>query len=99
LTWSGSGKIARVEVSTDGGKTWADAELQTPVLSKSTTQFRYPRRWDGQTSTLQSRCTDESGYLQPTHEEFLASYGRHIGYHYHAIKSWYVKPSGEVKHV
>jgi sulfane dehydrogenase subunit SoxC len=99
LAWSASGKIARVEVSTDGGKTWADAELQTPVLSKSATRFRYPWRWDGQAATLQSRCIDESGYLQPTHEEFLATYGRHIGYHYHAIKSWYVKPSGEVKHV
>lgn len=99
LAWSGSGKITKVEVSTDGGKTWSEAELQTPVLSKSATRFRYPWRWDGKAATIQSRCTDETGYLQPTQEEYLATFGRHFGYHYHAIKSWYVKPTGEVKHV
>ncbi len=99
LAWSGHGKIARVEVSVDGGKTWTDAELQTPVLSRATVRFRYPWHWEGQAAVLQSRCTDETGYVQPTHEQFLAAYGKHSGYHYHAIKSWFVNASGEVKHV
>ena len=34
LAWSGRGRIARVEVSADGGKTWADALLNGPVMSK-----------------------------------------------------------------
>ena len=37
---AGRGKIQRVEISTDDGKTWKDAELQQPVLSKAFTRFR-----------------------------------------------------------
>ena len=29
LAWTGRGRITRVEVSTDGGKSWADAQLQS----------------------------------------------------------------------
>jgi sulfane dehydrogenase subunit SoxC len=96
LAWSGNGLVSRVEVSVDGGKNWTDAELQTPVLPRAATRFRYPWRWHGDAAVLQSRCTDETGYLQPTHEEFIAVYGLHSNYHYHAIKSWFVRPSGEV---
>ena len=32
LAWSGSGRIRRVEVSADGGKSWAQAALYGPVL-------------------------------------------------------------------
>ncbi len=35
LAWSGRGKITRVDVSTDGGKTWSLAKLGTAMLSKS----------------------------------------------------------------
>ena len=38
---SGRGRIARVEVSTDGGSSWMDAQLQGPVLPKCTTRFRH----------------------------------------------------------
>ena len=34
LAWSGAGAIRRVEVSTDGGRSWKDAELQGPVHPK-----------------------------------------------------------------
>ena len=47
LAWSGLGKVARVEVSTDGGASWRDAALQEPVMSKCLTRFRSPWRWDG----------------------------------------------------
>ena len=40
LAWSGYGKIAKVEVSADGGKSWAPAVLQEPVLAKAATRFR-----------------------------------------------------------
>ena len=39
LAWSGAGKIARVEVSADGGKTWARGGATEPVLSKAFTRF------------------------------------------------------------
>ena len=34
LAWSGYGKITKVDVSADGGKSWAEAALQEPVLRK-----------------------------------------------------------------
>src|SRR5215471_16429335 len=52
LAWSGRGKIARVEVSTDGGKSWNLAALQDPVLPICQTRFRFPWLWDGTPATL-----------------------------------------------
>ena len=63
LAWSGRGKIQRVEVSVDG-KTWKDAELQQAGFTKAFTRFRMPWTWDGSPATLQSRATDDTGYLQ-----------------------------------
>lgn len=99
VAWSGKGKIQRVEVSTDGGNKWTDAELQTPILSKALVRFRLPWVWDGKPASLRSRATDESGYLQPSHEELVAARGVFYQYHYHAIKVWYVKEDGSVTHV
>ena len=48
LAWTGRGKITRVEISTDHGKTWKDAEMQQPVFSKAFTRFRLMWNWDGQ---------------------------------------------------
>jgi len=98
IAWSGRGKIQRVEVSTDGS-TWKDAELQSPVLSKALTRFRLMWDWDGKPASLRSRSTDETGYLQPSHEELVAARGLLSNYHYHAIKVWYVKEDGSVTHV
>ncbi len=99
LAWTGKGSIRRVEVSTDGGKTYHDAELQQPVLPQALVRFRYRWQWDGQEAVLQSRCTDETGYLQPTHAEYAAVRGLNSGYHYNAIKPWFVRADGSVKHV
>lgn len=99
LAWSGRGRITRVEVSTNGGTAWADAELQAPVLAKAATRFCFPWRWDGQEATIQSRCTDETGYLQPARDEIVAVRGLNSGYHYNGIKSWLVRPDGSVTHV
>ena len=62
LAWSGRGKISKVEVSTDGGKTWDEATLDDPVLPQSHTRFHYPWTWDGEEAILTSRATDETGY-------------------------------------
>jgi sulfane dehydrogenase subunit SoxC len=99
LAWSGRGKITRVEVSTDGGKTWKDAELTQPVQSKAFTRFRLPWVWDGSATAILSRATDETGYLQPTQDELLAVRGRNFGYHNNGIKTWYIKPDGSVGNV
>ena len=96
LAWSGLGKVARVEVSTDGGASWRDAALQEPVMSKCLTRFRSPWQWDGGPALLASRVTDETGYVQPTREALLKSRDARSYYHYNAIQNWSVAAGGAV---
>ena len=96
LAWSGRGKITKVEVSVDGGETWEDAELQEPVRSIALTRFRYPWEWDGQPARLQSRATDETGYVQPTIQQLVDVRGTRSTYHMNGIKTWAVDENGEV---
>ncbi len=99
LAWSGRGRITRAEVSTDGGQTWREAGLQEPILPACHTRFRLPWRWTGSETILQSRCTDETGYVQPTRQALLAVRGTNSVYHYNAMHSWKISPSGHVSHV
>lgn len=96
LAWSGRGKIARVDVSTDGGRSWTSAELQEPVLSKAHTRFRLMWKWDGQAATLLSRAVDETGYAQPRLAEFRRVRGDGTDFHFNAIRGWVVEPDGRV---
>lgn len=99
LAWSGRGKIIKVEVSADGGKTWAEAELQEPVKSKCFTRFRMPWHWSGHSAILQSRATDDTGYVQPERQSLIKARGRHGTFHYNAIVSWKISKQGEISHV
>src|SRR5437773_1288479 len=99
LAWSGYGKISKVEVSADGGKSWAPAALQQPVLSMALTRFRMAWHWIGGPAVLQSRATDDTGYLQPTRAELIANSGTKAFYHFNGITSWGIAENGEVKHV
>ena len=97
LAWSGRGAIRRVEVSVDGGRTWRDAKLQSPVLPVAFTRFRFGWKWEGSEVVLASRCTDEHGDVQPTLEELVKVRGDHWGYHYNPIQSWKVLADGSVQ--
>jgi sulfane dehydrogenase subunit SoxC len=99
IAWSGNGTITRVEVSTDGGKTWAPAPLEAPVLPRAVTSFRLPWKWDGTASVLKSRAIDDTGAMQPEREKFIAEHGNNAVFHFHAIQAWSVATNGEVKHV
>lgn len=99
LAWSGRGRIVKVEVSVDGGTSWRPAALQDPVMTKCLTRFRLPWRWEGGPATLQSRTTDEGGYLQPTREQLIAVRGSNSYYHNNSIQSWRLVESGEVSNV
>jgi sulfane dehydrogenase subunit SoxC len=103
LAWSGKGHITRVEVSTDSGQNWKDALLNEPVLSKALTRFSLSWHWDGKEISLQSRCTDETGYVQPTREQLISVRGTDPGPdgfdHYNGIKTWFVHADGRVSHV
>jgi sulfane dehydrogenase subunit SoxC len=97
IAWTGSGRIARVDVSTDGGKTWTAAKLQEPVLPKAHTRFRHLWRWTGGEAILMSRAVDDTGYMQPTRAELLKLRGPGTtGYHLNPITGWVVQASGQV---
>jgi sulfane dehydrogenase subunit SoxC len=96
LAWSGRGTIQRVEVSADGGATWSEAELQQPVLPIAHTRFRWSWHWDGRDATLQSRCVDDTGYVQPSRGELIAARGANSNYHDNAIQPWNVAADGAV---
>jgi sulfane dehydrogenase subunit SoxC len=99
LAWSGRGLVRRVEVSMDDGKTWSDARLQEPVLPLAHTRFRLDWRWDGREVVLQSRCTDETGYVQPTLAELVKVRGLNSVYFNNAIQNWKVAADGSVHNV
>jgi len=52
--------IERVEVTTNGGRTWVKAELQEPRLPIALTRFRLAWRFDGQDTVIASRAVDET---------------------------------------
>lgn len=109
VAYSGNGRVAKVMVSADGGKSWAQAALQDPVLPKAFTRFRMPWRWDGQPVVLQSRAWDEAGNVQPLRADFVAARGQtekpvatplaFPNQHYNSITSWGIGANGEIKHV
>jgi sulfane dehydrogenase subunit SoxC len=96
IAWSGRGRITRVEVSADGGKTWADARLVDPVLPIAHTRFLFPWTWDGTDAVLVSRATDETGYVQPTRDELVAARGTGSIYHYNGQQNWRVAADGTI---
>src|SRR5882672_1677242 len=99
LAWSGAGRIAKVEVSTDAGLAWTLAALTEPVLSKALTRFRLPWNWDGHPSTLMSRAMDETGDVQPSRADWLAQYAPGQQYHFNGIQGWEIEADGTVKNV
>lgn len=99
LAWSGRGRIRRVEVSADGGRSWAEAALQDPVLPRCLTRFRTAWKWSGQPAVLKSRATDETGDVQPERSALVAQRGTNGYFHYNAIVSWAIDEEGAVRHV
>ena len=97
LAWSGRGRIERVEISSDGGKSWQNARLDEPRLRMAFTRFRLPWKWDGGEAALQSRCTDETGYVQPTREALIEARGMNSQFHNNCITIWKVSPDGGVR--
>ena len=103
LAWSGRGRVQSVDVSSDGGKTWYPARLDMVPEPICTVRFSSPWMWDGKPAVLQSRCTDETGYIQPTLKELVAIRGSNgpFGsiYHLNAIQSWAIAADGSVSNV
>ena len=99
MAWTGVGRIAKVEVSADGGATWGEAALTEPVLDKAVTRFRMAWRWNGAETVIMSRAVDETGAVQPTRETIIAAKGRKFAYHYNGIQAWGIDGEGQVANV
>jgi sulfane dehydrogenase subunit SoxC len=103
LAWSGRGRVQSVDVSVDSGQSWYPARIETTPEPMCTVRFSFPWMWDGQPTVLQSRCMDETGYLQPTLKQLVAIRGSNgpFGsvYHLNAIQSWAVAADGSVSNV
>jgi sulfane dehydrogenase subunit SoxC len=96
LAWTGRGRITRVEVSTNGGRRWHDAQLLNESLPKSTVRFQHLWEWTGAESVLLSRATDETGSTQPTRRALIAERGLGTDYHFNPIVGWNVARSGAI---
>ena len=70
-TWTGESEVARVEVSSDGGKTWHDAKLLGKATSFSWRlwEYQWPVPSKRGRAVLMARATDKRGYRQPSHHD------------------------------
>ena len=68
--WSGQAPVERVEVSDDGGATWADADLEPPLGPYAWRGFSFA--WDATPGEheLCCRATDAAGNTQPLEPEW-----------------------------
>jgi sulfane dehydrogenase subunit SoxC len=69
------------------------------VLPKCLTRFRLPWTWDGGPALLQSRVVDDTGYVQPPKQALVDARGVNSGYHFNAMQTWRVAPSGAITNV
>ena len=83
---------------TDGAKPEGRATARAR-LRIAFTRFHFPWNWDGSEARLVSRCTDETGYVQPSKEELIAVRGVNSNYHYNGTKLWKVAADGSVSNV
>jgi sulfane dehydrogenase subunit SoxC len=100
LAWSGMGTITGVDLSFDGGKNYAEANLKGLVLPKSWTRWSYMHTYKkGEVLLLTSRAMDDAGYIQPTIDEEVSIMGVESVYHRNAVETWEVTATGKVNHV
>jgi DMSO/TMAO reductase YedYZ molybdopterin-dependent catalytic subunit len=82
--YGGEKEVAQVEVSVDGGETWAQAEFIGPIEPYAWRQWQYLWRAEKNgTYRILARATDESGEQQPINAEWnVLGYGNN-GVHEH----------------
>ena len=68
--WAGRRRISRVEVSTDGGSTWSEAQLGEPVSPYAWTEWQYSWLASPGDFVVCARAADADGNLQPLEQEW-----------------------------
>ena len=102
LAWSGGGSIRRVEVSTDGGRSWTDAEIRGTAYRMAHTSFSLNWNWDGTETAILSRCTDELDQIQPTRAQIAKFFNVPLDPSFrvpgrdNSIQTWRVASDGSV---
>jgi sulfane dehydrogenase subunit SoxC len=104
IAWSGAGKVTKVEVTVDGGKTWKEAQIEDPVHPKADTRFTFPWNWNGEETIIAARCTDEKGSTQPTTPEAaklrgivdIDTFKRTISQRNNIMQPWKIDRDGRV---
>jgi sulfane dehydrogenase subunit SoxC len=102
LAWSGGGAIRKVEVSTDGGKHWMNAEIKGTAHRMAHTRFGCPWNWDGKETELLSRCTDEVGQVQPSRAQVAKFWNKPLDPSFsvpgldNTIQPWRIASDGSV---
>ena len=99
LAWSGRGKVARVDVSLDGGRNWHAARIDGPVFDKACVRFYFEFDWNGGELLLQSRAMDDTGYVQPSKADLRKIRGLNAVYRNNGIQTWLLRADGEVENV
>jgi DMSO/TMAO reductase YedYZ molybdopterin-dependent catalytic subunit len=80
IAFAGNRGIKRVEVTTDGGNTWADAQLRPAMGPFTWVQWTYPWEPKPGVYTLQVRATDGTGAVQTSQQQDTYPSGA-TGYH------------------
>ena len=96
LAWSGLGKIKKIEVSTDKGKTWNTAQINGVNQQLSPVRFRYNWIWNGEECSIESRATDSKNNVQPQRKDWSIKYGLGHLYHNNSIQIWRIMPDGQI---
>jgi sulfane dehydrogenase subunit SoxC len=68
--WSGAGPVVRVEVSTDGGASWSDAELGSQPSMWAWAPWSFTWRAEAGEHELLCRATDRAGNAQPVEQRW-----------------------------
>lgn len=87
VAFGGTRAVKRVEVSTDGGRTWQDAQFVGPDLGRfAWRQFVLTAKLGPGTHTLASRATDAAGNVQPQERMENAAGYNNTSWLDHAVK-------------
>jgi DMSO/TMAO reductase YedYZ molybdopterin-dependent catalytic subunit len=93
--WAGETDVTEIEVSTDGGQTWADAEFLDPLRRHAWRRWKFDWRTPKKPGqyTLLSRAKDGEGRVQP--REHDQNYGVYVINHSLPIEVFVVDSAGQ----
>ncbi|MBT2641667.1 sulfite oxidase [Bacillus sp. ISL-41] len=87
IAWTGSGVIAKVEISFDKGANWEQARLDNPPVEHQTVSWSYAKEFKpGKVYHISVRATDSEGKTQPSEAVWNEK-----GYGYNAVMRITVK--------